>query len=174
MLVYFAILFLIVAWLVFMIIKLLPIFNMLYGGIPFVRSEDSIVRDMIELADIKNGERVIDIGCGDGTVMIEVAKRGYAVEGIELNPILVNKCKRNIKKNKLEKLAYAEVADFWKTDLSEYDVIFIYGISFIMGKLEKKLQGELKPGARVVSNFFEFPNWPVDKVMGRARIYHKK
>lgn len=139
-----------------------------------MRSKEDIIEAMIDLAKIKKGERIIDIGCGDGTIMIEIAKKGYPVEGVEINPILVAKCKENIKKNKLEDLISARVADFWKLNLSEYDVVFIYGISYIMGRLEKKIQKELKPGARVVSNFFEFPNWQPDEVKGRAKLYRKK
>jgi precorrin-6B methylase 2 len=164
----------IVLCLIILIKKLLPILNVLYGGIPFVRSGDDIVISMIDIANIQKGEKIIDIGCGDGTIMIEIAKRGYAVEGIELNPILVSKCRENIRRNKVEALTGVRVADFWKTDLSQYDVVFIYGISYIMARLERKLLRELKPGARVVSNFFEFPNWPLDKIKGKAKVYWKR
>jgi len=96
------------------------------------------------------------------------------VKGMDINPILVRKCKKRAKKLELEKLVKVERVNFWKMDFAEYDLIFLFGVPYIMKKLEKKFLKELKPGTRVVSNLFEFPDWEAEKIQGDIRVYRKK
>lgn len=68
------------------------------------------------------------------------------------------------KKAKLRGKAFVHWKNFWKENVSQFDVVIVYGISYMMKKLETKLQKELKSGSRVVSNYFIFSNWePVQK-----------
>lgn len=139
----------------------------------FVPSSDSKLRTMLKLAKIKKGKRIIDLGCGDGKVIFAVAKKGFSVEGVEINPILVRRCKKRIKQLGLDKLVTVSRASFWNIDFSKYDLIFLYGTSYIMERLEKKLLEELRPSSRVVSNRFQFPNWKADQTENGVRVYVK-
>jgi cyclopropane fatty-acyl-phospholipid synthase-like methyltransferase len=120
-------------------------------------SHEKIVR-MLRLAQLLPGERLVDIGSGDGRLVIEAAQEGAKAYGFELNPILVWWSHRKIR---AAQLVNAEIywKDFWRQDFSDFDVVTVYGIPHIMGLLEKKLLRELRPGARVVSNSFPFPTW---------------
>jgi precorrin-6B methylase 2 len=127
--------------------------------IPYVPSAEERCKIMFALAEVKPGEKTIDLGSGDGRVVIGMARRGAEAYGVEIEPKRVKLGQNNLKKTNLEARAQIFHASFWDLDLSEFDVITLYGISSIMKRLEKKLQKELKPGARVVSNYFTFPNW---------------
>jgi hypothetical protein len=59
----------------------------------------------------------------------------------------------------LKNKAHIYNKSFWNVNLSSYDVVVIYGIDYIMERLEKKLLKELQPGTRIISNSFKFPNW---------------
>jgi precorrin-6B methylase 2 len=126
-------------------------------GVPSVPTPASVVRVMIDLADIKPGETVIDLGAGDGRVLIEAAKRQPSIRaiGYELNPMawLLGRC-RII----LHRLPVAfHLRSFFSADLSKADVVFLYLFPETIEKLQRKLQNELRPGTRVVSYMFRFP-----------------
>ena len=128
------------------------IFPFLCWGALYVPSKDERIKKMIEFLDIKKREKALDIGAGDGRVVVALAKAGAKAEGFEINPLLVKKAQKNIKKAGLEGKAFVYLKKFWKEDFSEYDVVTLYGIGYIMKGLEKKLKKELKQGARVASN----------------------
>src|SRR3989344_5527193 len=128
-----------------------------YKGAPYVRSKKARVRTMFELADIKEGERVVDLGSGDGLILIEAAKRGAVATGIEINPFLVWYSKRRVKKSGFGKRVKIIKSDFRKYDLREADVVFLYLWPSTNEGLEYKFSRELKPGTRVISNGFPLP-----------------
>lgn len=163
----FAISLVLIVWLLWSVYS---IYLLLFGA-PFVRSRISDIAKMATLAEIKKSDKVVDLGCGDGTIVIHLAQQGYQSEGFDINRFLVWRAQRNIKKLGLEKKAKVFVADVWKTDLSKYSVIFLYGITYMMPELEKKLLSELKPGSRVVSNYFTFPNWQTSKTDEKINVY---
>jgi len=148
---------------------LLPIIK----GAPFVPSEAKTVEKMIELAKIKPGEHVVDLGSGDGRFLIAVAQKGIEAHGYEINPLLVWWTRRRIRKAGMQKRAFAHWKSFWRVDYSSFDVVLIFGIFYIMRRLEKKLREELKPGARVVSNAFTFPTWVPEKKEGGVYLYRQ-
>lgn len=125
--------------------------------IPFVPSSVQRVSTMIELADIKPGQKAVDLGAGDGRIVIEMAKRGAIAVGYEIDKQRAKLSLENIKKENLEDKAIVFNGNFWYVDLSRFDIVTLYGITGIMERLEKKLKTELKEGARIVSNFFTFP-----------------
>lgn len=148
--------------------KLIPAFH--FGAI-YINSPRQTVERMIAIADIAKGERIIDLGSGDGRVVIAASKKGAQATGIEIYEDLVIKSNKKIKALNLYKHAHVIKGNFWKHDLSGYDVVFIYGINYIMGRFEKKLQRELKPGSRVISAYFQFPHWKPVKEDGAVRMY---
>ena len=154
----------------FLFFVLLPILK----GAPFVPISKEKIERAIELVGLKPGQKIADLGSGDGRFLIACAKKGVRAVGFEINPFLVWRANLNIKKEGLQNLAKAKLSNFWWENLSDFDVIFVYGIGHIMKGLEKKLQKELKPGAKVVSFIFQFPNWQSKKEEKGIYIYWKE
>lgn len=130
-----------------------PLIN---GAVYFPTSETS-VQTMLRLANIKRGEKVVDLGSGDGRILLAFARAGGEAHGYEINPILVWRSRRAIREAGLEGKTFVHWKSFWRADLSPFDVVIVYGIPYIMKKLEGKLGKELKTGARVLSNVYPFP-----------------
>jgi len=159
--------FVLIIWLLWSIYSI----YLLFFGAPFVRSKTEDIEKMMALVHLKKTDKIVDVGCGDGTIVIHVGQQGYKIEGFDINRVLVWRAQRNIEKLKLKTNTKVFTSDVWKTDLSPYSVIFLYGITYMMPGLEKKIQAELKPGSRVVSNFFTFPNWKPIKNEGKINVY---
>ncbi len=130
-----------------------------FFGVPYIASTDARARVILKLLGPVEGAKVADLGSGDGKLLAYLAEAGAECEGFEINPILVWRSEQKLKKRGLAERARVYRKDFWREDLSSFDAVTIYGIGDIMGKLERKLQSELRPGARVVSNTYQFPTW---------------
>lgn len=155
--------------LVLMVGAVMLLIPMLVGA-PFLRSDTATRKVMLACANITEGELVIDLGSGDGILVVESAKRGARAIGYEINPLLVARSKQLIKKSGLLDASIRQKS-LWDADVSQADVILLFGISHIMPRLEKKLRAELKSGARVVSQTFFFPHWEPTRTEGRVRLY---
>jgi protein-L-isoaspartate O-methyltransferase len=143
----------------------------LIQGAPYVASDDDSIDQMIKLIKKYSPDHILDMGSGNGKVVIALAKQGYLVDGVELNPLLVLRSRRAIRKAGLSGKAKVKWGNFWSFNTQGYDLITLYAIKHIMPKLETKLKNELKPGSTVVSNYFIFPNLKPTKMLSRARVY---
>jgi cyclopropane fatty-acyl-phospholipid synthase-like methyltransferase len=143
------------------------------SDIPFVPSSTDRLNTMIELSSVKPGQKTLDLGSGDGRVVIAMAKAGAEAHGFEVDPKLIEEARKNIAEEGLEGKAFIHSKNFWDGDLGEYDVVTVYGITSIMGRLEAKLKNELRPNAKVVSNYFTFPNWEPEEVKEKVYLYKK-
>ncbi len=132
----------------------------LLRGAPFVPTDRKHVEVMLRLAQVGLGTKLVDLGSGDGRIVIAAARLGAEAVGIEVNPILVVISRWRIKRAGVQDRAKVYLKNFWQADLSEFNVITLFGIGKIMPRLEKKFLAELKPGAKVASFAFQFPNWP--------------
>ena len=126
------------------------------SGAPFVPTNKDRLRKMIKMANLKPTDKVIDLGSGEGRITIAAAKYCAKSVGVEINPSLYwfSKIKTVGKKN----IEFRNES-LWKTDLSDYDLVFIYFIPHRMKKLAEKIKKEMKPGSRIISNAFLFPDW---------------
>lgn len=149
------------------------ILALLRRGPLFVPTQRKYVSRIIEMLSLTPGERVVDLGSGDGRLLIAIAKAGGEAHGYEHNPILVMKSKLNFKKEGVEGSAFVHMGDFWDADTSQFDGVVVYGIPYIMSRLEEKLRRELRPGARVVSYSFPFPNWEPTAKEKAVYLYKK-
>lgn len=152
-------------------------FNMLsiiLSGAFFAPSGKVLTNRMVALAAIRPGEKALDLGSGDGSQVIALAKAGAKAYGYEINPLLVWWSQLRIYHAGLKDKAFVYTRNFWKTNVSEFDVIIIFGIPYMMKRMEKKLMQELKPGSRVISNAFPFPNWQYSKRDGKIYLYEVK
>ena len=148
--------------------------TLFFWGAIYVPSRKEKIAKMLEFAGPITNKKVIDLGSGDGRLVVALAKSGAQAYGYEINPFLVSQAKKNIIKENLDKKAFVYVKNFWVEDLSSFDVVVIYGMLHVMPVLKKKLKKELKPGAVVISNYFTFPKWKPDKVKDDVYLYINK
>ena len=139
--------------------------------VPFVPSPQEVVDKMIELAGVKQGDVVYDLGSGDGRIVITAAKRGARAVGFEIDPDLVRESRENIRKAGVEELAEIRNQDILTVDLSPASVVTMYLLPDVNLKLKPNLLSQLKPGSRVVSHAFDMGDWKPDRnerVSGRT------
>ncbi|MGH7798098.1 MAG: SAM-dependent methyltransferase [Candidatus Binatia bacterium] len=132
--------------------------------IPFVPSPDHIVQRMLEVAEIKKGDILYDMGSGDGRIVIEAAKKfGIRGVGIDLNPELVAKARESAAKEGVSHLVEFRAQDGLTVDISEATVVTLYMFKWFNNALRPKLQ-KLKPGSRVVAHDFDIDDWQPNRV----------
>ena len=135
------------------------------GEVPFVRSTPEVIDRMLELAQVKSGDVVYDIGSGDGAIIIRAAKK-YGVKGvgIEIDQDLVLKARNNAFREKVEHLVEFRAQDAFTADVSPATVVTLYMLPDFNAKLRPMLDRQLKPGSRVVSHDYPIEGWVPDKV----------
>lgn len=120
----------------------------------YVPTPYEVVDKMFELADVRPGEIVYDLGCGDGRIPVAAAKKfGSRAFGFDINPVRVRESLENVKKNRVENLVTIKQQDIFELDLSKADVITLYLLPRLNVKLIPQLD-KLKPGCRIVSHDF--------------------
>ncbi len=129
------------------------------AGAPYVPSSDERVRTMLRMARIQPGEKVADLGSGDGRLVISAAALGGRAVGYEVNPFLTLRGRVMAWKAGLGRRVVFHTQAFQRAPLGDYDVIFCYLLPSLMKQVEAKLERELKPGGRVVVNAFPLPTW---------------
>ena len=132
------------------------------GTVPYVQTPMEIVERMMRMAEVKKGDYVIDLGSGDGRIIIESAKRGARGLGVDLDPNLVKHATENARQAGVGDLARFEVRDIFETDLSGATVVAFYLLPDFNAKLLPKLL-KLKPGTRIVSHDGGIGDWPPDE-----------
>lgn len=132
--------------------------------VPYITTPEPVVTRMLDMAKVKKGDMLYDLGCGDGRIVIEAAQRGAKGVGIELNPHLVEEAQQNaVKAGYADKVQF-RVQDIFEADFSEASVVTLYLLPEINKKLRPQLWTQLKVGTRVVSHAFDMgPEWPPEK-----------
>ncbi len=134
--------------------------------VPFVPTPQDVVERMLELAEVKKGDTVYDLGSGDGRIVITAAKKyGVRAVGFEIDPKLIKESREKIRREKLEHLAEIREQDILTVDLSPATVLTMYLLPEVNLKLKPKILSQLKPGSRVVSHDFDMGDWPAEKVV---------
>lgn len=133
--------------------------------VPFVVTPDHVTRAMLELAAVKPGDFVIDLGSGDGRIVI-VAARHYGARGlgVEVVPELVAQSRDHARRAGVADRTEFRVQDLFETDLSPATVITMYLLPDVNLKLRPRLQA-LKPGTRIVSHDWDMGDWQPDRVV---------
>ena len=141
----------------------------------YVPTTTEVVDRMLDVANVGPLDVVYDLGCGDGRIVIAAAKKyGARGVGVDLDPARIREARANAKKAGVEQLVRFEVADLFKTDLTEATVVTLYLLPELNRRLKPKLFAELKPGARVVSHDWDMGrDWPADEYikLGTDGIY---
>lgn len=128
----------------------------------WVPTPDNQVETMLDMAEVTAADFVIDLGSGDGRIVIAAARRGATALGIEFNPDMVELSRRNADKAGVSGRATFEQADLFEVDLGRASVITMYLLPDINLKLRPKLL-DLAPGTRVVSHAFSMEEWTPDR-----------
>ena len=132
---------------------------------PYVASPARVVDRMLELASIKPGETLFDLGSGDGRILIAAVEKYKAkAVGVEISPKLAAAAAARIDREGLEGRARVIQGDLLDADLTGADVVTIYLATSLNEKLRPRLEKYLKPGARVVSHDYAVPGWKPTKV----------
>src|SRR5579864_7284435 len=132
---------------------------------PFYPTPETIVERMLQLGGLKAGERMFDLGSGDGRIVIMAAQKFHAdAYGVELDKDLAKKSVEKIRQLGLEKNAHILVGDLLRQNYSSADLITVYLLPVSNDKVQPLLDKQLKKGARVVAHDFEFKNWNPEKV----------
>lgn len=131
--------------------------------VPYVPTPQIVVEEMLKLAEVKAGDIVYDLGCGDGRIIITAAKKyGAKGIGVDLNPLRIEEANENARKAKVEdKVTFVE-GDLFNFDFSKADVLTLYLLPEVNLKIKPKILAEMKPGSRVVSHAFSMGDWEPD------------
>jgi SAM-dependent methyltransferase len=132
------------------------------GTVPFVVTPSEVVERMMRMGEIGKDDFVIDLGSGDGRIVIEAAKRGARALGVDIDPRLVEAATRNAAEAGLADRTRFEVRDLFQTDLSRASVVTMYLLPEVNAKLAPRLLA-LKPGTRIVSHDGGIGDWPADE-----------
>ena len=127
--------------------------------VPFVATPMNVVARMLDIARVGPQDYLIDLGCGDGRIVTEAAKRGARGLGIDLDGYLIELCRRRARENGLEHLATFEQKDIYEVDLAPASVVTMYLLPEHNLKLRDKLKREVKPGTRVLSHDWDMGDW---------------
>ena len=132
------------------------------GTVPYMQTPMEIVERMLRMAEVGRGDYVIDLGSGDGRIIIEAAKRGARGLGVDIDPNLVKHATENAVKAGVGDRTRFEVRDVFETDLSAATVVAFYLLPNFNAKLLPSLL-KLKPGTRIVSHDGGIADWPPDE-----------
>ena len=120
---------------------------------PFVSTPPDVVERMLTLARTSRDDVVYDLGCGDGRVVIEAARRfGARGVGIDIDPALVARARANAEAAGVSSLVQFRVQDAMTVDVSEASVVTLYLLAASNAKLRPILTARLKPGSRIVAH----------------------
>jgi SAM-dependent methyltransferase len=132
--------------------------------VPFVPTTNPVVEAMLKLANVKKGDLVYDLGCGDGRIVIMAAKKyGARAVGVDINPERIDEATANAKKEGLGKTVRFEENDLFDANISNATVVTLYLLPDVNLRLRPKLLKELKPGTRIVSHSFDMGDWKPEK-----------
>ncbi len=131
---------------------------------PYVPSPQSVVADMLKIAEIGPGDFVIDLGSGDGRIVLTAAKvfgaRGF---GVEIKDDLVTSSNEAARREGVAERVKFVKQDLFKTDISQASVLTMYLLPDTVNLLKDKLLAELRPGTRIISHDYPLTGWIPEK-----------
>lgn len=140
---------------------------------PFVTSPVAVIERMLMIADLKPGETLFDLGCGDGRILVAAGQKfGAKAVGVELNERYANMARENLRKANLSdaKVLQGNMLD---VDFSSADVVTLYLLTMSNDLLRPKLEQQLKPGTRVVSLDYQIRGWKPVRVE-KTEAHHRR
>lgn len=140
--------------------------DLLLNGGPYVPTPQRVVEEMLRIAGVSRQDVVVDLGSGDGRIVITAAQKyGARGRGYDIDPQLVERSTAAARKLGLEQRVSFHGQDVLKADIGEATVVTLYLLPEMMHQLRAKLLRELKPGTRIVSHDFDFGDWKPDRTV---------
>jgi len=130
-----------------------------FFGPPFMPTPMSTIKELIQIANISEKDVVIDLGSGDGRMLIHAARQGATAKGWEINPFLVLWTRLAVHRYKVGKSVKVHLQNYYKANLSDATIVFLYNLPPHMPKLEQKLQKDLQKGTTIISYKFTLPTF---------------
>jgi len=128
--------------------------------VPYVPTPQEVVDRMLDLAQVKKGDVVYDLGSGDGRIVVTAAKKyGVKAIGFEIDPQRIKESHENIKKAGVENLVEIRQQDIRTVDLSPATVLTMYLLPEVNLMIRPNIWKQMKPGSRVVSHDFDMGDW---------------
>ena len=132
-------------------------------NVPYLSTPLNVVTTMLEMARIRPGDYLIDLGSGDGRIVIEAAKRsGARAMGVDLNAELVAASNEAAKRERVAGQVTFVKGDLFDIDIGKATVITMYLVPKLMLQLRPRILGRMRPGTRVVSHDFDMGEWMPD------------
>ncbi|XP_077393256.1 ATP synthase subunit C lysine N-methyltransferase isoform X2 [Festucalex cinctus] len=135
--------------------------------LPFVPATTAQVENVLNALRARSGT-LVDIGSGDGRIVIAAARHGFVASGFELNPWLVWYSRYKAWREGVHRSTSFYISDLWKVSFAQYSNVVIFGVPQMMDKLELKLENELPSTSKVVACRFPFPNWVPEHTTGEG------
>lgn len=141
--------------------------------VPYVPTPMRVVDRMLDLAELRENEYLIDLGSGDGRIPIAAAQRGARALGVDIDPARVREAQAAARLRGVEARARFRRQDLFETPIREADVVTMYLLPDINLRLRPRLLTELRPGTRILSHNFDLGDWRADAEEERdaSRIY---
>lgn len=130
--------------------------------VPYVPTPNNVVEKMLDMAHVGPSDYVIDLGSGDGRIVIAAAKRGAFGHGVDIDPKRIEEARANAKNAGVEDKVVFMQENIFNTDFSRASVVTMYLLNSVNIKLRKHLLDNLRPGSRLVSNDFDMGKWRAD------------
>jgi SAM-dependent methyltransferase len=132
--------------------------------VPYVPTPIEVVDEMLQMAEVKPGDVVYDLGCGDGRIVIRAAKQyGARGVGIDIDPERIREARQAAKEAGVEDRVTFREQDLFQADLHEANVVTLYLLPSVNLKLRPKLLRDLRPGTRIVSHAFDMGDWEPER-----------
>lgn len=131
--------------------------------IPYVPTPQEVVDRMLQLANITSSDFVMDLGCGDGRMLVTAAQRyGARGFGVDLNPVRIKEANENATKAKVADKVRFEIKNLFDTPIERASVLTMYLLPDVNLKLRPRILDDMKPGSRIVSHDFHMDDWKPD------------
>lgn len=154
-------------WIFFVLVACYGVATIL--GAPYLPTRKREMDTAFELLNLKKGQTIYELGCGDGRLLREAARRGYKAVGYEINPILVVIARGITWRHR--KTVRVVWGNFWRADLSGADGVFVFLITRFMPKLDKLLKSQKIENLPVASYIFKIPGKKHVKEQNNVFLY---
>ena len=133
--------------------------------VPYVPTPQEVVDAMLDLAGVGMNDLLVDLGCGDGRIVIGAARRGARATGIDLNPLRITEARDNARRAGVEERVTFREDNLYEAEIGPATVVSLYLLPNVNLKLRPRLWKLLEVGTRVVSHAFDMgPDWPAERV----------
>lgn len=143
-----------------------------YRGSPYAPTKAARLAAIFEFAQMRPGDTFLDLGSGNGGLLIAAAERGIRARGVEINPFWVWYSRLRIRWRGLGHLATVARGNMFTHSLADADIIFLFLVPSAMACLAERLRREAKPSARIIANRFPLPDWTPVKTQDAIMLYH--